>query len=597
MSEYYTANSAEETATVNIKKIWDWAWLCAVIAIVLLYAILAFSANTDLIAGRFALYMDERITFDGVRHILHPESLKDWLLSVVHGGDHRYGRSLWNSIALFSAIPEYFFGERGQIIAARMTQVTLLLSAYLVLIVSFLRGWFMRFCMMGALLSMPYTSYYMSMPKPEPLQVLLIAIFLVMYKKANYSLASPYWVLLGLAFGTKFSTLPLIPVFILLPLQKSLFDKGRFLNYLEGLLIALMWVLIGLALAVPILSMHIIISIALFFLILRNTGDLRSRFGVYYSYLIVLAVGVLNVVVGAGLYKVGVKSGLTTWIGSTLLNTTHGSDRPEVWFGSWVKFFVSEWLIVPFPIAVILIAIGGLYFLKSFIRRSHQPFALMLVVAGVVLNLSVMLAAHRLWGMYLFPGTILVITGLLVLLEEDFIACGEAREGVSGCIFSRFVLILVLAVVSIWWVPNSILEYRDLASRTKSKEYVRQYRSYVTITDFLAEYSKDSNSPLVVFADPNLFLPESTEDYTINEFWGPFTLWNERPDVIIFSSRHTDKRISIPKNALEYKAFELEREGYSQYVVDDKKDCLGSLCYRKSIDLPNGGVILSLIAH
>ena len=97
------------------------------------YIALATWANKDLSEGRFALFMDERITFDGVRRILYPESITDFMLSIVHGGDHRYGRSLWNSIALFSFIPERIWGVTGQIIASRMTQAIILSSSFILL--------------------------------------------------------------------------------------------------------------------------------------------------------------------------------------------------------------------------------------------------------------------------------------------------------------------------------------------------------------------------------------------------------------------------------------------------------------------------------
>jgi len=55
--------------------------------------------------------MDERITFDGVRNILHPDSLRHFIWSVFDGGDHRYGRSLWNSMAIFSFVPRFEWYE------------------------------------------------------------------------------------------------------------------------------------------------------------------------------------------------------------------------------------------------------------------------------------------------------------------------------------------------------------------------------------------------------------------------------------------------------------------------------------------------------
>ena len=77
-------------------------------------------ANSDLAAGRFALFMDEGMVFDGVSKILHPASLRDFAFAIVNGGDQRYGRSLWNLTALVAYLPERIWGDTGLIIAERM---------------------------------------------------------------------------------------------------------------------------------------------------------------------------------------------------------------------------------------------------------------------------------------------------------------------------------------------------------------------------------------------------------------------------------------------------------------------------------------------
>ena len=101
----------------------DAAWMAVAALFLIGYVFLATLANFDLTDGRFALYMDERITFDGVQRILYPESFAAFVQSVIDGGDHRYGRALWNSMAAASFLPSYIFGDQGQIIASRMLQV------------------------------------------------------------------------------------------------------------------------------------------------------------------------------------------------------------------------------------------------------------------------------------------------------------------------------------------------------------------------------------------------------------------------------------------------------------------------------------------
>lgn len=590
---------------IGVKNFLDVIWLLAFIAIIFFYIGLSYIANTDLTAGRYVLFMDERITFDGVRHILHPVNVSDWILSVVHGGDHRYGRSLWNSITIFAFIPEYFFGETGQIIAGRMAQVIILLAAYGIISVSFLRSWFMRFILMAALLAMPCTAYYMSMPKPEPLQLLFIALFLFFYKKNDFSLNSPYWVLLGMGFGTKITTLPLIPVFLMFAFTEN-YEK-IIARYFKDVLTSLLWILLGLCFAVPILAGHVFGSIALYVVVLKYMPELKRQFNFFYNYTVIIMIAALNVLIAVMLNRIGIKSGLMTWVASTLLNTAHGSDRPEIWFGSWVQYFVTDWALAPSLITVVMIVLLGIYFLFSFFYNSskfswkiNNKFPASVVLAGLILYLSIMFTAHRLWGLYLFLGTILIVAGLFILLQQDFddfrynnqSLRTKASSYLACTVFPLFVLI-----VSVWWFPKSISNFSELANRTNSDEYKSQYQSYIKITDFLAGYSKGCDKRLKVLADPWLFLPESNTYFEIKEFWGPFTQWADLPDVILFSSKHTAKRKSIPKNATQYKSFILERDGYNMFVANDNEKCSNTLCYRKSADLPGGGEILTLVTQ
>lgn len=90
------------------------------------HLVLVVRANTDLTAGRFAIFMDEGVVFDGVKPILHPAGLRDLAYEILNGGDQRYGRSLWNLTALAAFIPDRIWGETGLIVAERMTQALLL---------------------------------------------------------------------------------------------------------------------------------------------------------------------------------------------------------------------------------------------------------------------------------------------------------------------------------------------------------------------------------------------------------------------------------------------------------------------------------------
>ena len=181
----------------------------------ILFSIFAYAltANLDLSIGGYALGMDERISFDGVRNILHPKSTHSFFYAIYNGGDHRYGRILWNSIALAVFLPDLLFGEQGQIVGARMFQVILLFGSVLLISFGFVKRAFLRVVLIGLLLTLPFSTYYMSLPKPEPLAILFICLFLYFY----FHRKRPWvWVFLGLAFGTKISMLPVVIIFFFL---------------------------------------------------------------------------------------------------------------------------------------------------------------------------------------------------------------------------------------------------------------------------------------------------------------------------------------------------------------------------------------------
>ena len=159
--------------TTYIEKIFKMLF----IAVICAYFILSIWANSDM-TKPYSLFMDEITTYSGVSKILHPETFKNFLYNINDGNYHMYGRILFNSMALFSYIPEKLFGDEGQIFAGRITQSIILIIAYVLMSFTFAKNWFFRFLLLGLLFSMPFTSYYMSMPKPEPQQLLCLALFL-----------------------------------------------------------------------------------------------------------------------------------------------------------------------------------------------------------------------------------------------------------------------------------------------------------------------------------------------------------------------------------------------------------------------------------
>lgn len=569
------------------------------VVLVFFYVGLAAWANADLSAGRFALFMDERITFDGVRHILHPDGTIDFLLSVLHGGDHRYGRSLWNSIAIFSFLPERVWGEAGQIIADRMAQVVILTSTLVLLTITFAKHWAMRFLLLATLLATPYTEYFMVMPKPEPLQLLFLVAFLFFFKKNDMQLVGWYWILLGLAFGTKISTLPLVVIIIAAVLLKYR-TAGESKKFISEITAALGFFLLGLAIAVPILLPHLVVSYFVFKLIKLLVAS-KNKTGQWTDGLIISALLSVNVVASAFYaLKFKLKVPMAVWIKSTFLNTVHGSDSASINFVSWVDYLFTDWLIAPVMLTALLIGASLLLCMQyahSYFQKTRQlSMPVIALLAGLALNIAIVLGVHRLWGHYLLPGTVLMVVGLFSIVELNL-----SRQGFtfnSSDIVTRLIsylsaatILMIIVITFLWWTPYAYSKYQENAHRTATVEYEKQYQSYLEITSFLAREANEKGRKLSVAFDAWLFIPISNAQYQITEFWGPFTEWKEKPDVIVMSERRRQGK-DFPVGSPQYRDFMIEQEGFLKHVEDANHQCGEGVCYIQKVFLPIGGEIL-----
>jgi hypothetical protein len=157
------------------------------------------------------------------------------------------------------------------------------------------------------------------------------------------------------------------------------------------------------------------------------------------------------------------------------------------------------------------------------------------------------------------------------------------------------IALIVLVLSFVYWMPKSIDGFRGMASRTESEEYKTQYAAYLLVEKNLSELAKARQEKLTVSFDPALFPLKSGAKYEIVHFWGPFTEWTSKPDVIVFSQRHTLKGASVAEDSPAYAAFLEERAGYDKYVVENGTECTYSQCYERISTLPNGGEILVLM--
>lgn len=577
-----------EWVSLNLTKVAS-VIFCFFILVVAIY--LSAKANFDLSDGRFALFMDERITFDGVKFILHPNGFSSFIDSIV-GVDQRYGRSLWVSMAAFSFIPEWIWGESGQIVAGRMLQVLLILSTWFIFAFGVLRNWYLRILLLVALLGMPYSYYYLSMPKPEPLQIFFILFFCFFYFRAQLKFGW-YWVFAGLAFGTKISTLPAIIIFLFAAFFMYLKNR-QYSDFWQSFKIASIYFFIGLSIAVPILFKPVLLGIVGCFLYIT----LKRKFRIPFIF------KALSISVYSALLYIASRNEIDTWLSYTFQNTKHGADQASINAWSWIYYYFNSWLIVPNLIGILFISAVMLFifsFIFNYLRKKaispNSLVAISIALSGIALNFSIFFGAQRLWGFYLYPGSILMVAGLILMIDLCFYECNEDSYPLMNSFLSIFgcsLAICLFCISSLAWVPHTINNLEELAVRTKFENYKQQYLSYQQVLKFLDNQVNTGNKMLKVMFTPSLFPPEGGSKYKIVEFWGPYIHWDESPDVIIFGPINTPRGKPTPTDSPEYSNFLLEREGYFKHVAESGGDCKAKPCFERMQFLVNGGEILVL---
>lgn len=590
-----------------MKRKSDFFWLVLITVTIGCYLYFATIANMDLTDGRFALFMDEKVTFDGVQKILYPENFQSFLFNIYNGLDHRYGRSLWNSIALFSYIPASIYEVPGQIISARMLQVLLLISSYLILGMALLKSWRARFFLLLLLLALPFTDYYSTMPKPEPLQLLFLSLFLYYFIRSGMEFREKYWLLLGLAFGTKISILPMIGLLTAWAIWVE-FKKFTRSVLFDKLVKAVGYFLAGLALAVPILSPTFIISSLVYIItifIVTRLFKVSSVRLIWIKAIVLVGIFAATIILAYLNYTKGGKSGIASWGGAVIMNTKNAADLPSVNFITWIKYVSTNWIIAPLWLTCFL-ALSCLVFFYSISGKIWNAilqrldmnflFASVITLAGLILCASIMMTVHRLWGFYLFIGTILFISGLISLSEQRLsMKISELSSNThKTSVYPLWALILALCMLIYFWVPASLNSYLSLAKRTQTSSYKKNYASYVLIDSLLNEYSKNRQKKLSVSIDPELFAPVSNSKYTLDEFWGPFILWDSKYDIVILGASHLPGKQPMKTESALYKDFLKERDSYNSFVVERNESCRQEFCYERILTLPNGGEVLVL---
>jgi hypothetical protein len=452
---------------------------------VLSFMFVAFKANLDLSSEYNILFMDELISYREIFDILNAESFSNLFDQITDGGDHRYGRIIYNLGALVSYLPSKIWGEQGQIISYRFLLVVLIAISAISLSSLFIKNNWLRALSILAILSLPTTSYYAHMPKPEPFILLFLTCFLYFYIKQKFHLGW-YFVFLGLAFASKISVLFLIPYFFIL----SYLNRKPLTN--------------------PIKDRQVI------------------RAGIFFFLGYMIGEPILLQIPFAGPIQ-PVKSYLS-W---TFLSTGHGTDDTSINFWSWLEFLFFDYFNVHFVVIVlffVLVLIGAfLLNIFSFGKLVEQDSKNIRLTLGIslLLTLPIMLKANRLWDFYLHLGGVFMILTSIALIQQLF---HKNRKQIA-------IAIIAIIVIGIGFeTSENLKEYNHLANRTNTVEHKQKYEEHQFLKACLKTiYSKSEAKKGKVLMDPNLYIIEDNENLATEQFWGPISPanWNQGYDIII----------------------------------------------------------------
>lgn len=517
-------------------------WLLA-----LAFLSLSLWADLDLLGVRSELFMDEWVSFDEVGRLLHATTPFEVVQGLLAGADNRYGRVFFDLLALVSWLPHRLGGDAGQMLATRLWGAGLLLVAYLVLVRSFLTRPWSRLLALAACLFLPHTAYFAHMPKPEPLQLVFLALFLRGASARGYR-GGRHWGWLGLALATKISVAPLVPLF-LVPLLLVTFGLripgsdapgGGGPESSPG----------------PQASEE------------SALGLPRSLFWLTAGFLL-----------GEPIFLLG---GGSRWLAWILGNTTHGADVASVGPVAWLAFLVGGWGPLP-PLLMTGTLAAGVVCWGAWLSRGRDAWlgrgadAQALVLSGLALTLPIMLRVQRLWGHYLHLGAVLLVVGGLLLLERlDGDDPGPVGSLLPARPWVRGVTGGLLLQALVFGVPASLAQYRELASRTRAPEFLLRRRERRAVEGLLGRLRGSREEALLVLCSPHLHPPEEVPGQRVELFWGPFRAWGREAEVVLLHDAPEP-----PGSRAEHGALEFRRERERHLVKAGGGSCEAPPCYRR----------------
>ena len=436
---------------------------------------------------------DEYLTVKEVYSILEPASLKHFVLAIASGDIMIYGRVVFYVDAIIAYLPYKIFGLEGMVYSIRMTHVLFIFFGLTICSRIFLREKIYRVLFYLVILSLYYTSYFIMIPKPEPIQLFFISVFLYFGNKKQW-LFGKHFFWLGLAYGAKFNALMILPLFFILPLFKEKINWKK--NF-----ISVIWFLSGVFIAVPAL--------------------LLSPFNLKF---------------------------FESYVNSTFKNTDHYDDV-KIGFWDWIQngftTFYSGHIILTILLSVffsIILLIG----VWKYFKTSKIEDYLIISLIGFSLIFPVMILTKRIWPHYLWTGFIFFMLSIFIYFQSINVKL-ILKKNIS---IALSITVLIITSFSISKQLNLIeLEKNQMSIKKnsiKAHNYIKSINNkFICVQDISVFYSFDDfliSSRYHPFSSPYPY-PESSKKIVWSSFINPKVISNTKSNYILTYHRNFETKL------------------------------------------------------
>jgi hypothetical protein len=451
-------------------------WLSDLFIFTIVISVIAITLWGNLsIAPPINLYIDEQISFWPVKLMLYSSDWQDFAWFFFDGGDYRYGRIFWNVIAVAAYFPSLLWGDFGQILAGREIQVILLLFAIIISIKTFIKSPWIQSATFITLVVLPYSSYYMSIPKSEPILLFSIACFLYSYKRHNLRLGLPYWLIAGVCTSIKISFLPILFLVISISIIQSTIANGPVNELLKNVALTILFTLIGFCLGNPYFAIPLLLSFYPLLILIIFAHFFSIKVTLCTVIIIFIAIFLwAPFLVNDFMHHTGIKLVLHNYISATFQQINSDSIGATYGLKEWIAYFYK----VVFNNNLIIAAISSFSFFALLLSFPYYLFSkqklnitdgIPIVIGIIFLMIPVLSVKDRMWGMYFYPALIYLYLGAFLIIDKQLNISGfiEPKKPISmiGATFLTFTLYLVIST----WAPNFILDFNILHYRSPSQ--------------------------------------------------------------------------------------------------------------------------------